>query len=197
MIFIFLNKGVILGHFIYLLGPLTTLWFTSFVRGKYTLLFLSVLGFAAVINVQFGLSHIEFVRNSLIEKLPWSWRSTNQVDQAVIKRQGQIPFGYFVFSPDAFAYGPRYAMIYHFKASGAQAFEYDKKSTTYVIASPPPDNDPYMTHVWWRKNPVRITSDPVWTQKFPSGYTIEQFHLTQEEQLSGHDKTIELGIHFR
>lgn len=193
----FINKGVILSHFVYLFGPLTTLWFASFVRGHYQKKFLLIFVFIAVVNIRYGQSYVNYVKNSLIEKLPWSWRSTNQVAQAIINRQGQTPFGYFVFSPDAFAYGPRYAMIYHFKPSGAQAFEYEKKPTTYIVASPPPENDPYMTHVWWRKNPVRITSDPVWTQKFPSGYTIEQFQLTQEEQLSGHDKTIELGIHFR
>jgi len=197
MLLSFTNKGVILSHFVYFLVPLTTLWFASFFRGKSLKFFLPILAVVTFINIQKANSYIHSLNTSFIEKVPWSWRSTNKVAQAVIARAGKNPFGYFVFSPDAFAYGPRYAMIYHFKASGVNAYEYTKKPITYIIASPPPENDPYMTHVWWRKNPVKITSDPVWTTQFPSGYTIEEFHLSEEEQNIPHDKTIELGIHFR
>jgi len=58
--------------------------------------------------------------------------------QEVIKLQDGKEFGYFVYAPDAFAYQPRYAMIYNFKVAKAHAFEYTKKATTYVIAAPPP-----------------------------------------------------------
>lgn len=44
---------------------------------------------------------------------------------------------------------------------------------------------------------MKITKDPEWTKKFESGFTIEEYHLTNEEQKDPHDKTIELGIHFR
>jgi hypothetical protein len=126
-----------------------------------------------------------------------SWRGLSKVALEVVSRQKDNPYGYYVFSPDAFAYGPRYAMIYNFKKTQSPAFEYQKKSTTYVIAAPPPPNDPYMTHDWWRKNPVKITKDPVWTKKFDNGYTIEEYFLDEKEQQVTHDKTIELGIHFR
>ena len=106
-------------------------------------------------------------------------------------------FGYFVFSPDSYAYQQRYAMIYSFKSLHAKAFEYVKKPTTYVIASPPPTNDPYMTHVWWRINEVKISSPPVLTKKFPGGYTIEKFNLSPQEQKVPFDPTIQLGISFR
>lgn len=126
-----------------------------------------------------------------------SWRGLTAVAQTVIARQGQNPFGYFVFAPDLFAYQPRYALLYHFKAAKAQAYEYSKKAVTYIIAAPPPPHDPYVTHVWWRKNPVGIKTEPIWSAKFPNGFTIEEFQLNEEEQHLPHDKTIELGIHFR
>ena len=106
-------------------------------------------------------------------------------------------FGYFVFAPDALAYQPRYAMIYNFKVAHARAFEYVKKSTTYIIAAPPPIDNPYMTYVWWRKIPVGILSEPIEVKKFPSGFTIEKFNLSLGERRVPHDKAIELGIHFR
>lgn len=197
MLLTFTNKGVILSHFVYFLSPLTCLWFASFVRGKYRFFMLPLFGLVAMINSMQGFVYIKQLNTGFIEIRPESWRSTNRVAEKIIDKQGKNPFGYFVFSPDAFAYGPRYAMIYHFKQAHMQAYEYTKLDTTYVIASPPPDNDPYMTYVWWRKNPVKITSDPVWTQKFPGGYTAEEYHLTADEKRIPHDKTIELGIHFR
>lgn len=50
MLLSFANKGVILEHFIYLLVPITSLWFASFFRGKYRLVFLPILGIIAFLN---------------------------------------------------------------------------------------------------------------------------------------------------
>jgi len=197
MLLTFANKGVILMHFVYFLIPLTVLWFVSFLRGSSQFLFFPILVIAIFMNSRETVNYLNYLNTSFMEKRPESWRSTNLAAEAVIKRNGSKPFGYFVFSPDAFAYGPRYAMIYHFKKAHLDAREYTKMATTYVIASPPPDNDPYMTYVWWVKNPVKITTEPVWTEKFGGGYTALEYKLSEKEQLIPHDKTIELGIHFR
>ncbi|MBI2028387.1 MAG: hypothetical protein HYT07_02145 [Candidatus Levybacteria bacterium] len=196
MILSFFNKGVLLFHYVYLLIPLTTLLLVSFLGGKYKVLFLTFIVVVFYHNFTSAKSYA-MSRELLIGKNYNSWGALSEVAKEVINRQNGKEFGYFVFAPDAFAYQPRYAMIYHFSKTGAKAFEYTKKPTTYVIASPPPANDPYMTHVWWRKVPLRISSEPIDTKKFPSGFTIEKFSLSQEEQRIPHDKAIELGIHFR
>ncbi len=126
-----------------------------------------------------------------------SWKGLSQVASEVIRLQKEKEFGYFVFAPDALAYQPRYAMLYHFKKANANAHEYAKKTTPYIIAAPPPANNAYLMHVWWRKVPVRISSDPIYSQKFSNGFTIEKFNLSLEEQNIAYDKSIELGIHFR
>lgn len=197
MLLSFTNKGVILSHFIYLLVGLTSLWFASFFRKKYMLLFFPILILLTILNFQHAIRYIQNLKSNFIGKDFQSWRSMSEVAQTILEKQKDKPFGYFVFAPDAFAYGPRYAMIYHFENSKIAAYEYSKKPVTYVVAEPPPKNDPYMTYVWWRKNPVQITSEPVFVKQFRSGYTIEEFHLSEEEQLIPHEKTIELGIHFR
>jgi len=74
-----------------------------------------------------------------------SWVSLNAVAQSIITEQKGSVFGYYVYSPDSFAYQQRYAMIYAFHAAHAQAFEYVKKPTTYVVASPPPAGQPFMS----------------------------------------------------
>lgn len=197
MLLSYMNKGIILSHFVFLLIPLTSLWFVSLLEGKYRMVFLSLLALVYFLNLQQVNRDLKNFQESFMDKHPNSWRSLKTVADSVLKRAEGREFGYYVFSPDAFAYQPRYAMIYNFKAGRAEAFEYVKKDTTYVIAAPPPPNDPFMTYVWWRKNPVGIVSEPVAVEKFPNGYTVEEYQLTEAEQKIPHDKTIELGIHFR
>ncbi len=191
------NKGIILSHFVYFLAPLSTLWFASFVRGRYKIFMVVILFIIAVFNFQQSYNFVKRLQAEFIGKRQESWKALSLVADTITKRQGKNPFGYFVFSPDAFAYGPRYAMLYNFEKAKAASFEYVKKDVTYIVAAPPPQSNPYMNYVWWRKNPVKITSEPVFTEKFPGGFTIEEYRLSAEEQLIPHDKTIELGIHFR
>lgn len=192
----FFNKGVLLFHYIYLLIPLTILWLVSFLGTKYRIFFLPLVGIVFYFNFNYIRGQINS-QGSFTGNDYNSWKGLSAVASKVISMQQGEEFGYFVFAPDAFAYQPRYAMIYHFKRSSVKAFEYTKKPITYIIAAPPPPNNPYMTHVWWRKIPVRISSEPVETKKFANGFTIEKFNLSTDEQRLPHDKTIELGINFR
>jgi len=196
MILSFFNKGILLFHYVYLLVPLTTLWFVSFLGNKYRILFLPLIGIVFYLNFTSAASYVASAESRMGKDYN-SWKSLERVAENIIDLQKNKEFGYFVFAPDALAYQPRYAMIYNFKKANAKAFEYVKKPITYIIAAPPPGNDPYMTHVWWRKVQVKILSEPTETKKFPSGFTIEKFNLSPEEQKVPHVKAMELGIHFR
>lgn len=193
----FFNKGVLLFHYVYLLIPLTSLWLISFLKTRYKILFIPIILIIYTLNLYNAQSYINSRQKSFAGNDYNSWKALSAVASEVIAWEKGKEFGYFVFAPDALAYQPRYAMIYNFKKERAKAFEYIKKPTTYIIAAPAPVNDSYMTHVWWRKAPVGILSEPVKIKKFPSGFTIEKFNLTPEEQKIPHDKAIELGIHFR
>ncbi|MDO8658797.1 MAG: hypothetical protein Q7K55_08700 [Candidatus Levybacteria bacterium] len=193
----FFNKGILLYHYTYLLIPLTFLWLVSFLATRYRNFFIPLILIIFALNLQNAQSYINSRLSSVMGKDYNSWRSLSAVASEVIALQKGQEFGYFVFAPDALAYQPRYAMLYNFKKYNAKAFEYIKKPTTYIIAAPPPADDPYMTYVWWSKVPVRISSKPIETKKFPSGFTIVKYNLSPEEQKVPHDKAIELGIHFR
>lgn len=196
MILSFFNKGILLFHYVYLLIPLTTLWLVSFLASKYRILFLPFIGVVFYLSFNSATSYVAS-RESFMGINYNSWKSLSSVAENIIDLQKNKEFGYFVFAPDALAYQPRYAMIYNFKKTNVKAFEYTKKPITYIIAAPPPGNNPYMTHVWWRKVQVKILSEPSETKKLPSGFIIEKFNLSPEEQLVSHVKAIELGIHFR
>lgn len=197
MITSFFNKGILLFHYVYLLIPLTVLWLVSFLKGKYRLIFLPIIIFFYLSGLESSSSYVN-TRQKYSQTYNYnSWKALGKVASDVITRQKGEEFGYFVFAPDAFAYQPRYAMLYNFKKVKAKAFEYTKKPTTYIIAAPPPANDIYMDYVWWSKVPVGISSEPSEIKKFPSGFTIVKYNLSLEEQKIPHDKSIELGIHFR
>ncbi|MDP2638197.1 MAG: hypothetical protein Q8P26_04010 [Candidatus Levybacteria bacterium] len=197
LIMSFFNKGILLYHYTYLLIPITFLWLVSFLATRYRNFFIPLILIIFALNLQNAQSYINSRLSSVMGKDYNSWRSLSAVASEVIALQKGQEFGYFVFAPDALAYQPRYAMLYNFKKSNAKAFEYIKRSTTYVIAAPPPADDPYMTYEWWSKVPVGISSKPVETKKFPSGFTVVKYNLSSEEQKIPHDKAIELGIHFR
>ncbi len=193
----FINKGVILGHFVFLLIPFTVLWLSSFLEKKYVWIFLPIILIVFSLNLNTSRQYVNYLNVAFIGSNPYSWVSLSAVAKKVITNENGHEFGYYVFSPDSYAYQPRYAMIYHFERTHAKAFEYVKKPVTYVIAAPPPPDDPYMNEIWWIKNQVHILSEPVNIEQFPSGYKIEKFLLTPEEQKVPHDKNIELGLTFR
>lgn len=190
-------KSVLLFHYIYLLVPFTTLWLTSFLKDRYKYIIFPVFTLIFLLNLQYSFSYIRSLKSSFIGRGQNSWIGLSSVAEKIIQIQKGKDFGYFVYSPDAYAYQPRYAMIYNFKKADAKASEYVKKSTTYVIAAPPPPDNPYMTREWWIKNSAKISNKPVRTEKFPNGFIIEEFNLNPDEQKIPHEKTIELGIHFR
>lgn len=196
MLMSYFNKGLLLFHYIYLLAPLTYLWLVSFLRGKTKMLFTILVVIIYMINLTAGKNFANSILSGTSANQN-SWKELHKTALIVSKLQNGKEFGYFVFSPDSFAYQPRYAMLYTFKETKAAAYEYSKKETTYVIAAPPPKNDKYMDYRWWVRVPVGITASPIYKSLLPNGYTILKYHLTPAEQKVPHDTSIELGIHFR
>lgn len=191
----FLNRGVLLYHYIYLLIPLTIFWFVSFLRGKYKFIFVPLLLVVFFINFNYSREYVTTLTESMAKNQN-SWKGMSRIAQTIIKEQNGREFGYFVFSPDSYAYQPRYAMIYNFKAAHAKAFEYGKKDTTYVIAAPSPEGK-YYNYPWWVKNRMHVEKEPVATQEFSTGFTLAKYELSSDEQKVTHDKAIELGISAR
>lgn len=196
MVLSFFNKGILLFHYVYLLIPLAVMWLTSFLSTRYKIIFAIIVG---IIFYQSFISSYNNIksRETRSDKNYNSWKSLSAVAQNIINERRGKEFGYFVYTPDALAYQPRYAMIYNFKQAHAKSLEYVKKSVTYIIAAPPPPDNPYMSYNWWVKVSLGIKSNSSLIKKFPNGFTIEKFNLTSEDQRIPHDKAIEIGIHFR
>lgn len=197
MLLSYFNKGIILYHYIYIMVPLTSIWLVSFLKGSVKYLFIPLIVIVLFLNFKFSLDYINEMKNNFMGKSLNSWISLQQVGKFIAVQQDGKEFGYFVYSPDAFAYQQRYAMIYSFKSMNAHALEYQKKDTTYVFASPPPPDNPYMGHQWWIENEANIKAKPVSIKIFSSRYIVEKFNLTEKEQKVPFDPNIVLGLSFR
>lgn len=192
----FVNKGSLLTHQIFPLFALTSLWFAILFTASRKLLVSLLLLLIIILNTHQTFDFISQNRQQFIGKNPSSWQFLHNLGLQITQSTDQ-PFGYFVYSPDAFAYSPRYALQYTFDSTHTDAREYQKLPTTYIIASPPSPDNPGLSYDWWKQNQVGITASPSGIIKKPNGYIIERFELTPQEQSIPHNPLINLGIHFR
>lgn len=193
----YFNKGIILiDHIIHLI-PIVVIWLL-YLRNSSNKYFITAL---LVLSIYVNFISIKGISTLRGQKLtgtsPDSWISLSEVASEVVRKGKQKTFGYYVYSPDSFAYQQRYAMLYSFKSAKVNALEYSKQPTTFVIIAPPPADNPYMKHEWWIKNKAKISSQPVNKKAFQSGYLIEEYALSDKERKIPHVPDIELGIHFR
>lgn len=193
----FFNKGILLTHYMFLMIPLTSLWLISFLKGKYKQLFAPLAIIVILFNIQYAIFFTNGLKSSYMGKSQDSWVGLLNLGMNIAKDNRGKEFGYYVFAPDAFAYQPRYAMMYVFKKENLKAYEYKKIDKTLVIAQAPPINDPLMDYKWWVANPLKIQKDPASIREFPNKYKVAEYLLTEEEIEIKHDPSIELGIHFR
>ena len=190
------NRGSLLIHHVMPIVPLVFLIFTSLSKTKYRQIFLIL--FFLIVAVK-EIESLRFIQssNSFIGKHEDSWRFLHNLSLQVFN-DAQSNFGYFVYSPDAFAYEPKYAMFYtagQFEDKVASSFS--KKHLTYVVATPPPPNEPWIKDEWWTVNKIRITKQPAKAVGFSNGYKFERYELTEEEASIPFDNTADVGINFR
>ncbi|MBI5044716.1 MAG: hypothetical protein HZC02_02215 [Candidatus Levybacteria bacterium] len=193
----YFNKGIILVDHIVLLSPIALMWLLTLTKGTYKFLSAFILFVIVGVNFFTTRNQVMYAIHNQLGKSQDSWLALKEVAMTVVDEQDGKNFGYYVYSPDSFAYQQRYAMLYYFRKTNASASEYVKKPETYIIISAPPPDNRYMTHEWWVKNKANITSTPKEKRIFQSGYKIEKYFLDKNEQKIPHNPDIELGIHFR
>jgi len=187
----FANKGFILYFYLYPQFSLVFLVFASFVTSNYKKIFIPI--FLVILSFNF-LTAIKDTREAknYIGKNTESWKFLYQLSKKIYE-QPEDTFGYFIYSPDAFGYQPKYAMFYTASLFNKKAFSFEKKPITYVIAAP----HPFMKDQWWRENQVNLIDEPEFTIPFGNGYKIEKYLLNEEQISVTFDPSINPGIHFR
>lgn len=196
VLFSFSNKYYILIHqFITPITPLIFLVFISFMTSKYVKYVTVFLIGLYALNFVYACLYIQAF-HAVIGKDRESWKFLSTMTKELYQSE-KSDFGYFVYSPDALSYQSQYAMKYEQKYARSHVSHFQKKHITYVISAPPPLNNPYMQDKWWIENKLKIRKKPVTTKKYPNGYKVEKFILTDEETKLPFDQTLDVGLHFR
>ncbi|MBI3984991.1 MAG: glycosyltransferase family 39 protein [Candidatus Levybacteria bacterium] len=192
----FINKGPILYFYLIPQFPLVFLIFASFVTSKYKKLFIAIFAVVYLLNLQTAVSDMQASQKvrGINES---SWKFLNQMSQKVYSGN-EKEFGYFVYTPDIIGYGPKYALLYQQKVSKDKKANYlTKKKITYIVVAPPARDNPYLSYKWWKEERIKITKVPVSTYKFPNGYLIEKYELSDEETKVDFDRSVDPGLSFR
>lgn len=134
--------------------------------------------------------------DTIIDRSIYSWKFLYALARDLYK-EAPPTFGYFVYSPDVFAYEAKYAIRYAGQLSTKQGASFTKAPTTYLVIAPPPPDNPYMKDEWWRINQVKIGISPSTTVSYPNGYKVETYHLSAKDISVAFDPAIDPGIHFR
>lgn len=191
------GKYYLLTHHFLPFVPIGFMILASLATSSYKKLLLPLLLCVLVYNEYLAIGYIQNMQQNFIGKDEDSWKFLSLLPKTIFE-SGDSQFGYFVFSPDKFAYEPKYAMIWGEKNyPNISASHFVKKPITYVISAPPPKADPFMGGEFWKVNSIKITKEATLVKTFPNGYQIERFELTKEEQEVAPDSYEDSGIHFR
>ncbi|PIR63513.1 MAG: hypothetical protein COU64_04100 [Candidatus Pacebacteria bacterium CG10_big_fil_rev_8_21_14_0_10_40_26] len=107
-------------------------------------------------------------------------------------------FGYFIFTPDVYAYESKAAMTYMINQHPEKkAIRYKKEPVTYLILSPADKIRPDVNSYLWKDSRLNLHSTPSATIQYFDGYTIEKYYLNETEISKEPNSTIDDWIHFR
>jgi hypothetical protein len=159
------------------------------VTSKYKKIFTVLFGFILVANFYTAIKDTIEMRN-FIGKNTDSWKFLYELSKKIYQ-QPEKEFGYFVYSPDLFAYQAKYAMVYTASVfKNKKAFSFEKKPITYLISA----SHPYFKDRWWRENQVKIEGEPELTFSFDNGYKFEKYLLNKEQVKIPFDANIDTGF---
>lgn len=192
-----INKGPILYFYFFPLFPLVFLIFSSFITSKYSKIFLVIFFAVYALNMLTIFRDIQDYKKNSLGKSELSWKFLSNMSGNLYKGK-EASFGYFIYTPDIIAYGPKYVLFYEEKLhKDKQAFYFEKKPVTYIVIAPPAENNPYLSYEWWKTKRLNIKSKPVLTINFENGYKIEKYNLDKKEVNEPFDRGIDPGLSFR
>jgi hypothetical protein len=177
----FIHNGSVLLHYYLPFMFMPVLLFASLHRFIDRRLFLGIVAIIFVINI----SHLSDEQKEYASKKGThftSWTSLQTV-LAPVKNETEKEVGIFVYAPDAYAYAPKYGALYTKRmASFTDVRINEKKDVTYLLYEPIPKDFPWLNGSSWKTDLLDIDTKPVESTTYPSGYRLEKYLLTKEQQ---------------
>lgn len=179
------------------LYPLVLLIFSSLVNVLPKKLFYSLVIFAIAGNL-FISYRLAVTSDQFIGKDQDSWKFQSSLAQKVFTDANGRTFGFYIYSPDIFAYQSKYPFAYLAKLNPQTKMHiYERMPLTYIVMAPAPHAQPWMTGEWWLKNKVGIVKQPQSISEFDNGYKIMKFSLDKKDLETPTDPNLNDWIYFR
>ena len=127
------------------------------------------------------------------------WRFQQKIAETIID-DGETEFGYFIFTPDVYAYESKAAMNYYARIHPERQMTfYQKKPITYLIIAPNPDFRDDIDSFYWKKDKIHLDLEiePVAVFELPAGYRIEKYELNAQELAVAPDQDLNDWLYFR
>ena len=183
-------KGVVWSYYYWPFLPLTLIVFSSlfdFINKK---IFLLIFLYIFISNFIFGVQSVKSAGTG--------WKFYYELAKEVYKDANGNEFGYFIYTPDQFAYSEKYSIHYVQKMfKQTVSYSYGKKPITYLIIAPPPQDKPYLKGDWWKNNQVKINRNPNKTFNYQNGFIIEKYLLSEKELEVSSDPNLIQDLIFR
>ncbi len=177
--------------------PVVFLMFAAIEPALPKKLYYSLFAFALVWNIGMSFNYLK-QSDSFIGKNYESWKFQSAMVETIFKDAGSREFGFFIYTPDIFAYSTKYPFVYHQRTRpDAKMAIYERKPLTYLVIAPPPAEKPWLTGDWWKSNKIGIkkTPDRIW--QFDNGYRVEKFTLNEKDLARPMDQNLNDWIYFR
>jgi len=192
-----LHNGWLMYYYWMPIFPLVFLIFASLESFIPKIIYYTLLFVCLVSNMFISVNYAKQSAN-FIGKNQDSWKFESSVAETVFKDANGKEFGFFIYSPDIFAYSSKYPFIYQERLNPQTKMHiYERLPLTYLIIAPPPKDKPWMTGDWWKTNKIGIKQTPIKSWDFDNGYKIEKYLLTNKDLKSPMDQNLNDWIYFR
>ncbi len=178
--FIHLTLKPLWSSYYWPLLPLMIMLFTAFInffpKKLFYIIFLPLLFW----NMYIGISYIKNFSFDAAYRSKNSW-SFNKLVAETIFKDAESDFGYFIFTPERWAYQPWYALDFTQKQfPQRQAHPFSKQKITYLVIydSQADFEDP--VSMGWRITDLKITTDPAKKMRIDLA-EIQKYYLTEEQ----------------
>lgn len=186
----FLFKGEVWGFFYWPFLPVTIIMASSLSSLIDRRLF--ALGFTSLLALNFmaGLQSLKDTGQG--------WALYHRAAQTAYRDAGGREFGYFVFSPDLYAYSGRYALSYtQGEFPGTKSYPYEKKGVTFLFKNTVSPDMKWLSSDWWTTHQVNIASPPVSARKYGNQFTVEEYVITGRDLTLPADPNLIKDLTFR
>ncbi|MCL2110053.1 hypothetical protein FWH30_00470 [Microgenomates group bacterium] len=180
VIVLFFNGEILIWHYL----PVTALGLIALAIAATALQYWWIKVFLGFVVLQGIMAMVLFSQTASQEigQVSSNWSFQEKLGETIYG-DGEEKFGYFIYTPDVWAYSSKGMMtVMKRRYPEQEAVVYQKQPATYLIVAPFYDAKGVMQSSYWRREMVGIPDGivPAKTWELPDGYIIEKYELTEE-----------------